>query len=114
TTTTRSAVNVKMSQQSPGVYVGVAQNLMQGAYEVGIEQRDADTGDLVARSNEGFVVPYPSEFAIVDDRQQVATSFLSALAQLGGGKVLALGDTGSVWTHDIPAQPMSVALWPWL
>ncbi|MEP6775609.1 MAG: VWA domain-containing protein, partial [Chloroflexota bacterium] len=53
-----SAVKVAMIQESPGVYSGVAQTLTQGTYHVGIEQRTPGSNDLVARSDEGLVIPY--------------------------------------------------------
>lgn len=114
TDTTGAGVNVAMMQESPGVYSGVAQTLKQGTYRVSIEQRSADKGDLVARSEEGVVVPYSSEYAVVDNGAQTASAYLSELAQLGGGKVLSLAQPEAVWTHDIAAQRLRVALWPWL
>jgi Ca-activated chloride channel homolog len=68
----------------------------------------------VARSDEGLVVPYASEYAVVDNSAQVASAYLSDLTQLGGGNVLPLSSTDAVWTHDIEAQRLRVALWPWL
>ena len=85
-----------------------------GVYEVNIEQRAADTDELVARDTIGFVVPYPSEYDIVDNAAQVAAGNLNDLAQLGGGKVLSLADPAAAFSHDIVRQPLRVPLWPWL
>jgi uncharacterized membrane protein len=114
TDSTGSAVSVPLTQESPGIYSGVAQTLKQGTYRVGIEQRSAGSNDLVARSDEGLVIPYASEYAVVDNSAQTASDFLSDLAQLGGGTVLSLSSSEAVWTHDIAAQRIRVALWPWL
>ena len=109
-----SAIDVAMTQESPGVYSGVAQTLKPGTYRVGIEQRAPGTNDLVARSDEGLVIPYASEYAVIDNSSQAASAYLSDLAQLGGGKILSLSSSDAVWTHDIQAQRLRVALWPWL
>ncbi len=109
-----SAVSVALTQESPGVYSGVVQTLEQGTYRVGIEQRTPGSNDLVARSDEGLVIPYASEYAVVENSAQTASAYLSELAQLGGGKVLSLLSSDAVWTHDIQAQRLRVALWPWL
>jgi hypothetical protein len=62
----------------------------------------------------GVVVPYSSEYAIIEDRDKVAGEFLSDVAQLGGGQVLSLQSSAPVWSHNLQAQPMRVPLWPWL
>ena len=103
-----------LTQESPGVYSGVAQALQQGTYRVGIEQRSTGTNDLVARSDEGLVIPYASEYAVVDNSAQTSSAYLSDLAQLGGGSVLPLSSSEAVWSHDIAAQRIRIALWPWL
>jgi uncharacterized membrane protein/Mg-chelatase subunit ChlD len=114
TGTSSAGKQIAITEGSPGVYEGAATGLPQGVYQVGIEQRDPQTGDLVARDTSGFSVPYPSEYNIVDNAAQVSASNLSELAQLGGGKVLAISDPGAAFTHDIASQPLRVPLWPWL
>lgn len=105
---------VQLSQESPGVYVGTANGLTEGVYKTEIEQRSAGFSDLVAHELGGVVVPYSSEFAVVDNSAQVAAEFMQDMAQLGGGQVLKLDNTSAVWSHALPAQPMRVPLWPWL
>jgi hypothetical protein len=114
TDTTGSSINLPMSQSSPGVYVGTAKGLSQGVYETEILQRAGGEGDLIAREAGGLVVPYSSEFAVVENRKQVSSAFLSDIAQLGGGQVLSLETVGPVWKHNLQAQPMRIPMWPWL
>jgi uncharacterized membrane protein len=105
---------VQVSQASPGVYVGTAKALVPGVYQVQVEQRSTETGDLVAADTSGIVVPYPSEYQIIDDVQKVATANLEDLSNLGGGKVLTLSRPQDALLHDIPSQPLRVPLAPWL
>jgi Ca-activated chloride channel family protein len=105
---------IAISQNSAGVYSGVVKAMPAGVYEVSIEQQAADTGELVARDTSGFVVPYQSEYDIVDNAAQVAAGNLNDLAQLGGGKILSLADPAAAFSHDIARQPLRVPLWPWL
>jgi Ca-activated chloride channel family protein len=105
---------VQLAQESPGVYVGTTSGLNQGVYQTEIQQRSAGYDDLVAREVSGVVVPYSSEFAVIDNREQTASEFMTDMAQLGGGQVLNTGNTTAVWSHDLPAQPLRVPLWPWL
>ena len=114
TGTTSISTSVDIAEGSPGVYNGVAKSLAPGVYQVGIQQRDHITGDLVARDTSGFVVPYPSEYNIVDNVSQVSGANLSDLAQLGGGQVLAITAPGAAFSHDIASQPLRIPLWPWL
>lgn len=114
TGTTGVSATLQLDQSAPGAYSGVAKGLPQGVYEVEIEQRNADTGAIVARDKSGVVVPYPSEYSIIDNREQVASAFLNEMAQLGGGKVLSLSEPSAAFVHDISSQPMRVPLWPWL
>lgn len=107
-------MTVSVRQDAPGVYSGVAKGLAQGVYQVSIEQRLPDTGELIARQGEGFVVPYPGEFSITDNAEQAGRELLGDLAQLGGGAVLTLADPREVLAHDLEAQPVRLALWPWL
>ena len=62
----------------------------------------------------GLVVPYSSEYAVIENREQVASEFLADMAQLGGGQILSLDVITPVWRHDLVAQPIRVPLWPWL
>jgi uncharacterized membrane protein len=105
---------VQVSPRSPGVYDGVAHGLSPGAYAATVEQRDADTGELVERLETGFVVPYPSEYRLSEDATAGAGAFMSDLAQLGGGKVLEIAQPGMAFSHDISPEPRRLALWPWL
>jgi hypothetical protein len=105
---------VQLAQESPGVYVGTTSGLSQGVYQTEIQQRSAGYDDLVAREVSGVVVPYSSEFAVIDNREQTASEFMTDMAQLGGGHVLTTDNTAAVWSHDLPAQPLRVPLWPWL
>lgn len=110
-----SPIALSLEQESPGVYSGVARGLKQGVYRTHIEQRGgvADR-DLVVQDEGGVVIPYSSEFAVVEDRERVGREFMSDMAQLGGGRVLAADDVGPVWAHNLPSQPMRVPLWPYL
>ncbi|MEO5953945.1 MAG: glutamine amidotransferase, partial [Chloroflexia bacterium] len=108
------ASTIQLAQESPGVYVGTASGLTQGVYQTEIQQRSAGYDDLVAREVSGVVVPYSSEYAVIDNQAQVASEFMADMAQLGGGQVLALDNSAAVWNHALPAQPMRVPLWPWL
>jgi uncharacterized membrane protein/Mg-chelatase subunit ChlD len=114
TNTAIGSQQISMTEGSPGSYLGVAKALPQGVYEVGIEQRDPESGELVARDTSGFAVPYPSEYNIIDNASRVSSTNLSELAQLGGGKVLALTEPSAAFSHDIASQPLRVPLWPWL
>ena len=111
---TKAAMAVDISQASPGVYTGIARGLSPGVFEVTVEQRNRDSGELVARDTNGFVVPYPSEYSIVDNASDVSSANLSDLAQLGGGKVLEITQPQAALVHDIAAQPQRVLLSPWL
>jgi hypothetical protein len=114
TDTTKGAMSVQIAQISPGVYTGLVKALPSGVYEVLIEQRSRDTDDLVARDTSGFIVPYPSEYSIVDEATKVSGATLSDVAQLGGGKILALSQPDASTVHDIPSQPLRIFLAPWL
>ncbi|MEO8284908.1 MAG: VWA domain-containing protein [Chloroflexota bacterium] len=105
---------LSLAQGSPGIYTGVIKGLPPGVYEVGLEQRSVETGELVARDTSGFVVPYSSEYNIVDDSAKQATALLSDVAQLGGGRVLSLTDPAAAFVHDLTSQPLRVPLAPWL
>lgn len=114
TDTTGTSSIIKLSQESPGVYVGSSAGLTQGVYQLEIQQRDPISGELVARELTGLAVPYSSEFAVIENREQVASAFVADVTQLGGGLVLAQDNIGPVWSHNLPSQPMRVPLWPWL
>jgi hypothetical protein len=114
TDTASVSTAVDIAEGSPGVYDGAAKGLPPGVYQVGIQQRDHTTGDLIARDTSGFVVPYPSEYNIVDNVSQVSNANLNDLAQLGGGQVLSISEPGAAFTHDIASQPLRISLWPWL
>ena len=101
-------------QDAPGVYSVGARRLAQGVYPVEIEQRDPDTGDIVARDMTGIIVPYASEFKVSDDAVAQGQRLMSELAQLGGGSVLPLGEPSRSLEHDIQGQPVKVPLWPYL
>jgi hypothetical protein len=96
------------------VYAAGAKRLAEGVYPVEIEQRDPQTGDIVARDTTGIIVPYASEFELADGAADAGKQLLSELAQLGGGKVLSLDDPAASLVHDIPGQPVRVPLWPHL
>jgi Ca-activated chloride channel family protein len=114
TDTIGSSTEVLMSQESPGVYVGTAKGLAQGVYQTEVRQRSPVGGELSARATGGLVVPYSSEYSVIENREQVAREFLADMAQLGGGQVLSLDVVTPVWRHDLVAQPIRVPLWPWL
>ncbi len=114
TDTTGVSTTIPLAQDSPGVYVGTARGLQQDVYQTRIEQRDGIEQALVARDISGLVVPYSSEYAMIDNKAQVASDFINDMAQLGGGSLLSLDDTSAVWTHNLPTQPERVPLWPWL
>ncbi|HET9495135.1 MAG TPA: VWA domain-containing protein [Chloroflexia bacterium] len=101
-------------QDAPGVYATGAKRLAEGVYPVEIEQRDPQTGDIVARDTTGIIVPYASEFELSDDAADAGQQLLSELAQLGGGKVLSPDDPAASLVHDISGQPVRVPLWPHL
>jgi Ca-activated chloride channel family protein len=105
---------VAAPQDAPGVYAAAAKRLSQGVYPVEIEQRDPATGDVVARDTTGIIVPYASEFELADSAAAEGRRLLSELAQLGGGRLLAIDDPAASLVHDIQGQPVRVALWPYL
>lgn len=105
---------IVVSPRSPGVYDGVAHGLSPGAYAATVEQRELETDELVERLDTGFVVPYPSEYQLSNDGAQSAEALLADLAQLGGGKILAISEPQMAFTHDISQQPIRLQLWPWL
>ncbi len=105
---------VPILQRSPGAYDGVIKGLRQGAYSVGVEQREPISERLVALETTGLVVPYPSEFRLMNDSAQKAGLLLGDLAQLGSGKSLDISQPALAFSHDIAAQPGRLALWPWL
>lgn len=102
------------SMTAPGLYSAVAKDLQQGTYAVRVDQHEPSTGKLVTSQETGVVVPYPSEYRLIDDQASLSKALLGDLAQLGGGRQLDMAQPASVWTHDIAAQPQRVPLWPWL
>ncbi|HVF99633.1 MAG TPA: VWA domain-containing protein [Chloroflexia bacterium] len=114
TSTEGITTTVAVSPRSPGVYDGVAHGLSPGAYAATVEQRDANTGELLQRLDTGFVVPYPSEYRLSEDTARGAQALLADLAQLGGGKVLEITQPAQAFSHDISPEPRRLALWPWL
>lgn len=114
TATNGVTTTLTVLQQSPGVYSGRVPSLPQGAYAAAVEQRDPETGALVAAEETGFVVPYPSEFALSADGPAAGQALLSDIAQLGQGATLDMARPAAAFTHNLGALPRHLALWPWL
>jgi uncharacterized membrane protein len=106
--------SVALRQESPGVYVGVLPGLAEGTYEAQVAQSERLTGIAVAGQTGGFVVPYPDEYAPVENAAQEAQALLGAISQLASGRTLSLDDYAASLDPPRVDQPRRVALWPWL
>jgi hypothetical protein len=94
--------------------VGVIPGLAEGSYEAQVSQSERLTGISVAGQTGGLVVPYPDEYAPVENATQDAQALLGAISQLASGRTLSLNDHAASLDPPRVDQPRRVALWPWL
>ncbi len=80
-----------------------------GAYLVNVTQTD-ESGEPLARSARGFVVPYSPEYRL----QQADETLLTQLAARTGGIARTLDAPEAVFVHPPQQVTKAQALWPWL
>ncbi len=103
--------DVQLQQEAPGRYSGELGDLPQGAYLLGVTQRDGPGGPVVAGATSGLVVGYSSEYG-PSSGQGLAT--LERARQLTDGFTLDPAHPEDAFSHDLPAATVQTPLWPWL
>lgn len=106
-----SRQDVRLEQEAPGQYTGELGNLPEGAYLLGVTQRDGPGGEVVAGATSGLVVGYSPEYG-PSSGQGPAT--LDRAMQLTDGFALDPNRPADAFTHTLPKAKVQTPLWPWL
>ena len=114
TSTNAISATIELTQESPGVYSGIASGLQEGLYEARVTQNEQISGLPVAAQTSGFIVPYPNEYALVDNAPEEAGALLRTVAGLGNGRTLMLDNPAASLSPTRVEQPRRIPLWPWL
>ena len=98
---------VALRQTAAGRYEGSVEATQEGAYLV----RVAATGDNLSLSRTlGVVVPYSPEYK----GDATDNGLMARLADLTGGRTIALEDTTAPFAHNLPSVRSTTPLWPLL
>jgi hypothetical protein len=98
---------VTLRQTAAGRYEGSVAATQEGAYLV----RVGATGDNLSLSRTlGVVVPYSPEYK----GDATDNGLMARLADLTGGRTIALEDTAAPFTHNLPSVRSTTPLWPLL
>lgn len=103
--------DVQLEQEAPGRYSGELGLLPEGAYLLGVTQRDGPGGTVVAGATSGLVVGYSPEYG---PRSGDGLATLDRARQLTGGFALDAAAPEDAFTHDLPAATVQTPLWPFL
>jgi uncharacterized membrane protein len=98
---------IALPQVAPGRYQASTPVDDNGVFQLDVQQTDPSTGS-VARQSGGFVVPYSPEYQSAGTN----TDFLTALAEVTGGRVIQGPDEALV--HDLRSVGEPRPLWPYL
>ncbi len=106
-----SVSEVPLTELRPGHYTGQVVAGAPGAYQAVVSQQTL-TGTVVATTTLGLVVPYPAEYRLPAS-PDAGLAGLRALAAVGGGRVLDLGQPVAAAPLG-SAPPTRVPAWPFL
>lgn len=100
--------SVTLAQVAPGRYEADFVPETAGAYLIRVAGQ-AETGTTVGQTL-GWVLGYSPEY------RNLATNepLLRQLAQVTGGRGLKVGEETAVFAHNLPSEPATRPIWPWL
>lgn len=101
--------NVVLSQTAPGRYEAHFTPETDGAYFIRVAGTDPTDEEVTIGQTSGWVLGYSPEY------QQFETNpaLLATLAETAGGQDLTDRPT-AVFQHNLPTEPISQPVWPWL
>ena len=106
-----SRQDIQLEQEAPGRYSGELGQLPQGAYLLGVTQREGPGGTVVAGATSGLVVGYSPEYG---PQSGEGLTLLERARQLTDGFELDPSRPEEAFSHDLPAATVQTPLWPWL
>ncbi len=100
--------NVALQQVAPGRYEADFTPETAGAYLIRVAGQ-AENGATVGQTL-GWVLGYSPEYRNLAANEPL----LQRLAELTGGRGLRVGEETAVFTHNLPSEPATRPIWPWL
>ncbi len=106
---------LNLRQVAPGRYQQRLRLPDPGAYQVSVTQARDD--DSIETAITGFVIPYPSEYALPPTDDSAGQTLLAQIATTTGGHTFSLGESLPGMQNSqsqIEDLKSKIELWPWL